>query len=113
LRFRIDPELQKRLEGAAKKSGRTLTAEITERLKQSFDMPALVDRLAPDVSSIESELSDVSGELAELQIRVQAIVSHLGLPDPIEAERARKRAEWERLRARRAGRQSNDDGEKK
>jgi TraY domain len=41
LRFRIEPELQKQLEKARKESGRTLTAEITERLKESFSDDAI------------------------------------------------------------------------
>jgi TraY domain len=36
LRFRIEPELLARLEKARKESGRTLTAEIAERLNASF-----------------------------------------------------------------------------
>jgi TraY domain len=36
LRFRIEPQLLARLEKARKESGRTLTAEIAERLNASF-----------------------------------------------------------------------------
>jgi hypothetical protein len=36
LRFRIEPQLLGRLEKARKESGRTLTAEIAERLNKSF-----------------------------------------------------------------------------
>jgi len=103
LRFRIEPNLQKRLEAARKKSGRTLTAEITERLKQSFD---ILD-IASDISSLESEVMDVNGNLTEIQTQIKAILSDLGLPDPVEEEKARRREAWL------ARRKSEDDGEKK
>jgi hypothetical protein len=109
LRFRIDPELQKRVEAAAKKSGRTLTAEIAERLKQSFDIPALVDRLAPDASDIASEVSsDIGTEFSsvhtsfsEVQSQLRAILLHLGLPDPVEVEMARKAEAYAKRKAER------------
>jgi seryl-tRNA synthetase len=104
LRFRIEPNLQKRLEVARKKSGRTLTAEITERLKQSFDVPDI----AKDISSLNDDLWDVNGNLTEIQIQIRAILSHLGLPDPVEEEKARRREVW---LARR--RKSEDNGKKK
>jgi hypothetical protein len=109
LRFRIDPELQKRLEDAAKKSGRTMTAEITERLKQSFDIPALVNRLAPDASDIASEVSsDIGTEFhsvhksfSDLESQIRAILSHLGLPDPVEVAKAREAEAYAKRRAKR------------
>src|SRR5262249_30728673 len=109
LRFRIDPELQKRLEEAAKKSGRTLTAEISERLKQSFDIPALVDRLAPDASHIASEVSsDIGTEFysvhksfSDLESQIRAILSHLGLPDPVEVAKAREAEAYAKRKAQR------------
>jgi hypothetical protein len=137
LRFRIDPQLEKQLEEAAKKSGRTLTAEITERLKQSFDIPALVRRLAPDASDIASDVSDDMGaefssvhkSFRALESQIRAILSHLGLPDPVEVAKAREAEEYakrkaERERAEAAKRiqtggvpnvihTTKDDGEKK
>src|SRR5262249_54481421 len=57
LRFRIEPQLQKQLEKARKESGRTLTAEITERLKQSF---------SDDVSG--ADLEDFRKYLTEMRL---------------------------------------------
>jgi hypothetical protein len=51
LRFRIEPELQKQLEKARKESGRTLTAEITERLKKSFS-----DEVSAGLKDLREEL---------------------------------------------------------
>ena len=115
LRFRIEPQLEKRLEAARKKSGRTLTAEITERLKQSFDIPDQSQFIASDVSSeLSFELSGIEGGLSEIQIQIRAILSHLGLPDPIEEAKARRREAHERRKeAWLARRKSEDEGEKK
>jgi hypothetical protein len=118
LRFRIEPQLQKQLEVAQKKSGRTLTAEITERLKQSFDIPDIasqISSLESQISSLESDVWDVNGNLSEIQIQIRAILSHLGLPDPIEEEKARRREAYERRREleRAQQRKSEDEGEKK
>jgi hypothetical protein len=65
LRFRIDPQLQRQLEKARKESGRTLTAEITERLKKSFS-------------------DDVSAGLKDL--RKELINSRAGMMDEIRRE---------------------------
>jgi TraY domain len=51
LRFRIEPQLQKQLEKARKESGRTLTAEITERLKKSFS-----DDVSAGLNDLREEL---------------------------------------------------------
>jgi TraY domain len=51
LRFRIEPQLQKQLEKARKESGRTLTAEITERLKKSFS-----DEVSAGLKDLREEL---------------------------------------------------------
>jgi TraY domain len=45
LRFRIESELLKRLERAREASGRTLTAEIAERLNKSFSDDAVREGL--------------------------------------------------------------------
>jgi hypothetical protein len=66
LRFRIEPQLQKQLEKARKESGRTLTAEITERLKKSF---------SDDVSG--ADLEDFRKYLTEMR---------LGMMDEISAK---------------------------
>jgi TraY domain len=51
LRFRIEPQLQRQLEKARKESGRTLTAEITERLKKSFS-----DEVSAGLKDLREEL---------------------------------------------------------
>lgn len=53
LRLRIEPALLARLEKAAAKNDRPLTAEITQRLSESFkkdDLMALADRLSERIS---------------------------------------------------------------
>jgi hypothetical protein len=53
LRLRIEPQLLAKLEKAAAKNDRPLTAEITQRLAESFakdDLIALVDRLSERVA---------------------------------------------------------------
>jgi hypothetical protein len=65
LRFRIEPQLQRQLEKARKESGRTLTAEITERLKKSFS-------------------DDVSAGLRDL--REELIQTRRGMMDEIRRE---------------------------
>jgi hypothetical protein len=138
LRFRIESHLQKQLEKARQESGRTLTAEITERLKKSFtdevgDLRAewrkgLEDLraewavhfkvLRTDVRDVPSDVaseidfSEISSGLDEVQSQIRAILSHLGLPDPVEEEKARQKAEYEARRARRAT-PPKDEGEKK
>jgi len=65
LRFRIEPQLQKQLEEARKKSGRTLTAEITERLKQSFSGADLHAELAAMRAGM---MEEIHRELDDLRI---------------------------------------------
>ena len=76
LRFRIEPQLQRQLEKARKESGRTLTAEITERLKKSFSDDAasaglkdlreeLVRFRAGMMDDIRSELDDLRMDLIQ------------------------------------------------
>src|SRR5262249_14322437 len=120
---------------AREESGRTLTAEITERLKKSFsdevgedlkDLRAewrkgledlrtewevhfkILRRDVPSASEVGSEVAseiDLSG-LNEVQSQIRAILSHLGLPDPVleakvqEAEKRIARMEgWGRPEA--------------
>jgi TraY domain len=71
LRFRIEPQLQKQLEKARKESGRTLTAEITERLKKSFS-----DEVSAGLKDLREELikfrfgmmEEIKRELDELRM---------------------------------------------
>jgi hypothetical protein len=70
-----------RLEKAREKSGRTLTGEITERLKQSFsrevalainDVSSEVDTLAQEVGSglkqVREELQKLRSDMEELRM---------------------------------------------
>jgi len=76
LRFRIEPRLQKQLEKARKESGRTLTAEITERLKKSFSDEVsaagvedfrkyLIEMRAGIMEEIRRELNDLRIDLQQ------------------------------------------------
>src|SRR5262245_38267870 len=69
LRFRIEPQLQDRLEKARKKSGRTLTGEIAERLNQSFEHEAMA-QVREAVEEVREELGreSLGGIRAELQV---------------------------------------------
>jgi hypothetical protein len=89
---RIPERLRQRLEREAKFRGRSMNMEIVSRLQESFDIPDQASAIASDVASeIQSELSEVSLGLAAIQSQIRAILSHLGLPDPVEEARARKR----------------------
>ena len=88
---RIPEKLRQRLEREAKFRGRSMNMEIVTRLQESFDIPDQTSAIASDVASeIGSGLDEVSSSLADIQSRVRAILSHLGLPDPVEEERARR-----------------------
>ena len=68
LRFRIEPELQKQLERARKESGRTLTAEITERLKESFSDDA-IKKLREELFGFRAGMMDeIRRELDNLRL---------------------------------------------
>jgi polyhydroxyalkanoate synthesis regulator phasin len=89
---RIPERLRQRLEREAKFRGRSMNMEIVSRLQESFDIPDQASAIASEVASeIQSELSEVSLGLADIQSQIRAILSHLGLPDPVEEARARKR----------------------
>jgi hypothetical protein len=89
---RIPERLRQRLEREAKFRMRSMNMEIVSRLQESFDIPDQASAIASDVASeIQSELSEVSLGLADIQSQIRAILSHLGLPDPVEEARARKR----------------------
>jgi len=89
---RIPEGLRRRLEREAKWRRRSMNAEIVSRLQQSFDIPDQAGAIASDIASeIESELYRVYERLDEIQSQNRAILSHLGLPDPAEGARARKR----------------------
>jgi hypothetical protein len=96
---RIPEKLRRRLEREAKWHRRSMNAEIVNRLQQSFDIPDQAREIASDVASeIETELREVDGTLGEIQSQIRAILSHLGLPDPVEEAKARE-AETRKARA--------------
>jgi hypothetical protein len=69
LRFRIEPHLLSRLEKARKESGRTLTAEIAERLNKSFSddvaslRATLIQTRAGIMDEIRRELDNLRRDL--------------------------------------------------
>jgi hypothetical protein len=88
---RIPEGLRRRLERDARWHRRSMNAEIVNRLQESFDVPDQAGAIAQDViSEIESQLWDVFESLKEIQSQNRAILSHLGLPDPVEEAKARK-----------------------
>jgi hypothetical protein len=100
---RIPEKLRQRLEREAKVRGRSMNMEIVTRLQESFDIPDQTSAIASDVASeIGSGLDEVSSGLADIQSQIQAILFHLGLPDPVEEKRARERAAFESPEAKAA-----------
>ena len=92
---RIPEGLRCRLEREAKFRGRSMNAEIVKRLQESFDIPdqasAIVDDVSSEVeSAVDGAVFPIQKGLNEIQSQIRAILSHLGLPDPGEEERARK-----------------------
>jgi Arc-like DNA binding domain len=81
---RIPEKLRQRLEREAKFRGRSMNMEIVTRLQESFDIPDMAQEIAEE---IRSELSE---SLVPIQSQIRAILSHLGLPDPVEEEAARR-----------------------
>jgi len=73
----MQPELRARLEEVAKKNGRSMNAEITDRLEKSF---TAIDILSPAPEHIESTLlfSFPPGEQTEAL--VEAIREYLSSP---------------------------------
>jgi hypothetical protein len=93
---RIPEELRRRLEREAKFRGRSMNMEIITRLQESFDIPDQAGAIASDVASeIGSGIDEVSWGIANIQSQIRAILAHLGLPDPVEEERARRLKESE------------------
>jgi|SRR5215831_4475686 len=93
---RIPERLRRRLEREAKWHRRSMNAEIVHRLQESFDIPDQASAIASDITSeLDSDFYDVNGSLNELQSQIRAILSHLGLPDPVEEAKAREREQRE------------------
>jgi hypothetical protein len=114
---RIPERLRRRLEREARWHRRSMNAEINHRLQASFDIPDQAADIASEITGdMSSGFDDVHRSLNEVQSQIRAILSHLGLSDPVEEEKARKaeqrkaaREAWERAQQRK----SEDDGEKK
>src|SRR5262245_53365480 len=88
---RIPEGLRRRLASHAKWLRRSMNAEIVERLQKSFDIPDQAEDIASNVeSAIDSANHDLQEILNEIQAQNRAILSHLGLPDPVEEVKARK-----------------------
>jgi hypothetical protein len=117
---RIPEGLRRRLDREARWHRRSMNAEIVARLQQSFDVP---DQTNDIVSQIESAIdsADPSISLDQIQSQIRAILSHLGLPDPVEEAKAREaEARARRAEARKAeeearakGASETKNGEKK
>jgi hypothetical protein len=117
---RIPEGLRRRLERMAKWNRRSMNAEIVSRLQHSFDIP---DQTEDIVSQIESaiEQADPSTSLDLIKSQIGVILSHLGLPDPVEEAKARAaEARARRAEARKAEEEARakdaseiKDGEKK
>jgi Arc-like DNA binding domain len=104
---RIPEGLRRRLEREAKWRRRSMNAEIVARLQQSFDIPNQTDDIVSQVeSAVESAEYSVTASLDGIQSQIRAILSHLGLPDPVEEAKARE-AE---ARARRAEARKAEEG---
>jgi Arc-like DNA binding domain len=118
---RIPEGLRRRLEREARWHRRSMNAEIVHRLQESFDIPDHAAAIADDINSeLDSGFSDVHQSLADIQSQNRAILSHLGLPDPVEVAKARKaearaarKADMERARAAATPSVETGDGEKK
>jgi hypothetical protein len=65
LRFRIEPQLLKRLEKARQESSRTLTAEIAERLNKSFSDDTVREQL---VQMRQGLMEEIRRELSNLRL---------------------------------------------
>src|SRR5262245_46464306 len=93
---RIPEKLRQRLEREAKFRGRSMNMEIVTRLQESFDIPDQTSAIASDVASeIGSEIDGISMSLIDIQSQIRAILSHLGLPDPVEEKTAREREAYD------------------
>jgi hypothetical protein len=100
---RIPEKLRRRLEREAKWHRRSMNAEIVHRLQESFDIPDQAGAIASDVASeVESEFYGVHESLSEIQSQIRAVLSHLGLPDPVEEAKARKAEAYARRKAEEA-----------
>jgi Arc-like DNA binding domain len=102
---RIPEGLRRRLEREARWHRRSMNAEIVARLQESFDGPDYAGAIASDVASeIGSEFYSVHESLDQIQSQNRAILSHLGLPDPVAEAKARKAEErMERAKRSKAG----------
>ena len=94
MRFRIEPKLRERLEKASKQSGRTLTAEVAERLKQSFaseDQQAVLtqirdelmranDQILGTLKAVRSDLDDLKRQELEPPRRHTVLPSVIASP---------------------------------
>jgi hypothetical protein len=88
---RIPERLRRRLEREARWHRRSMNAEIIHRLQASFDIPDQAAAIASDITGdMDSGFDDVHRSLNEVQSQIRAILSHLGLSDPVEEARARK-----------------------
>ncbi|RUW26362.1 MULTISPECIES: Arc family DNA-binding protein [unclassified Mesorhizobium] len=76
--LRMPADLKDRLEAVSRDSGRSLTAEIVDRLRVSFDWPAIRDGLRDERDFIEGKWKEAQLELAvcERELKQQKTVTH-------------------------------------
>src|SRR5262249_47165904 len=97
---RIPEGLRRRLEREARCHRRSMNAEIVHRLQESFDIPDHAGAIAADITSeLDSGFDEVQFGLNEIQSQNRAILSHLGLPDPVEEAKARRAEKARPMRA--------------
>jgi hypothetical protein len=70
---RFPEGMRDQIADAAKATGRSMNAEIVKRLEQSFDLPHIIIRDAPDVAALEHRILQL-----EVEIVARRPVHHAG-----------------------------------
>jgi hypothetical protein len=66
-RLRIPEDLKKKVEEAAAKSERSMTAEIVSRLEQTFDEPGRLEQLFAAYAELGDEVTELKGTVKYLE----------------------------------------------
>ena len=69
--------LREKVAKAARDSGRSLTAEILQRLEASFEQQDALDELSERVESIDGTVSDNTNRIERLEDQIRDILSEL------------------------------------
>lgn len=70
--LRLQPDLKRRVEEAAKASGNSLNAEIAVRLEASFAADDVRQGLGDQVQALKQEMADIKDEMKSLRRLVNA-----------------------------------------